>query len=268
MVEVPIHLAEEGLDAFEFQAVRMGMPDQKVSVGRAETLRRNAEKSGVSLTIHGPYFINLSAERAETYEMSIKRLVSSMRLASWMRAHQVVFHPGYYGKFPRERALDIGIEALQRVVDAVQNEGIRDVWLGPETTGKINQLGDVEEIIKMCESVEQVRPTIDFAHIHARGLGKIRSKEDYARIIDLVEGRLGGDVVRNLHVHYTRVEFTEKGERKHHTMDETEYGPDFEPLAKLIVELGLSPTIISESPLLDQDSIRMRDMVRVKLRAK
>lgn len=268
MAEVPLLLAKEGLDAFEFQAVRMGMPDQRVSVERAEALKRNAEKSDVWVTLHAPYFVNLAAESEETYNKSIQRLISSMRVASWMGAHQVVVHPGYYGKLSKEEALERCIKGMRGIIDAVRSEGIRDVWLGPETSGRATQLGEVEEIAAMCEAVDQTRPTVDFAHIHARGGGAIRSKDDYAKIIDVMESRLGSDVVENLHCHYTYVEYGGKGELKHHTMEEAGYGPDFDPLAELIVKLGLSPVIISESPILDKDSIKMRDIVRAKMEAK
>ncbi|HID90876.1 TPA: deoxyribonuclease IV [Candidatus Bathyarchaeota archaeon] len=266
MTEVPLLLEEEGLDAFEFQAVRMGMPDRKVGADRAGTLRENAERCDVWVTLHAPYFVNLASEKGDTYERSIERLVSSMRLASWMGAHQVVFHPGYYGGLSRREALDACVRALRRVIDAAREDGIKDVWLGPETTGKASQVGDLEEVVAMCESVEQTRPTVDFAHIHARGAGRIRTKGDYAEILDLIEDRLGADVVGELHCHYTPVEYTEKGEVRHHPMGEAGFGPDFEPLAELIVERGISPVIISESPILDKDSIRMRDIVLRRLR--
>ncbi|MFQ6085634.1 MAG: TIM barrel protein [Candidatus Bathyarchaeia archaeon] len=264
MVDVPAFLADEGLDAFEFQAVRMGMPDQVVGADRARALKENAQKNDVRLSLHAPYFVNLPSERAETRRKSVERLISSMRLASWMGAQQVVFHPGSYGKLFKENALRASIEAMREVIATAQEEGIKNVWLGPETTGKVTQLGDLGEIITMCEAVELSRPTVDFAHIHARGQGVIQAKRDYAEILEAIEERLGGEVVKNLHCHFTPVEFTQRGELRHHALGEGGYGPDFEPLAETIVELGFSPVIISESPLLDKDAITMRNIVLSK----
>jgi deoxyribonuclease-4 len=102
---------------------------------------------------------------------------------------------------------------------------------------------------------------IDWAHIHARGFGLIKGKDDYAKILNEIEKRLGTQAAKNLHVHYTLVEFTEKGEKIHHTMSEPGYGPSFRPFAELIHEFDLKPVIISESPVLDRDSIKMRDIL-------
>lgn len=265
MTEVPLLLRDEGLDAFEFQAVRMGMPHQRFSKEKAETLGRNARECDVLLSLHGPYFINLSGA-PETVEKSIERLVSSAILASWMGARVVVFHPGYYGKLGREEALRSCIQALSRAVERVKSLGIKGVEYGPETTGKLSQVGSLDEILRMCEEVDMVRPVVDWAHIHAREGGSIRGLEDYLRIIEAIESRLGSEAAENLHTHFTHVEYGSKGEIRHHTLDEEGYGPPFRPLAEAIAELGLRPTIISESPILDRDAVKMKDILRQVLK--
>jgi deoxyribonuclease-4 len=65
-----------------------------------------------------------------------------------------------------------------------------------------------------------------------------------------------------MHCHFTKIEFTDKGERRHHTLEEERYGPSFDMLAEIIAEFKLRPVIISESPLLDIDAIRMRDTLQ------
>ncbi len=261
MTEVPILLREEGLDAFEFQAVRMSMPHQRFSREKAEALGRNARECDVLLSLHGPYFINLSGA-PETVEKSIQRLVSSAVLASWMGAGVVVFHPGYYGKLGREEALRSCIEALSKAVEEVKSMGIKGVEFGPETTGKLSQVGSLDEILTMCEEVDMVRPVVDWAHVHAREGGSIKGLDDYLRIIEAIESRLGSDAAKDLHTHFTHVEYGSRGEIRHHTLEEGDYGPPFRPLAEVIAELGLRPTIISESPILDKDAVRMRDILR------
>jgi len=133
--------------------------------------------------------------------------------------------------------------------------------LGPETAGKEGQLGTLNEILTLCESVKLTEPVIDWAHLHARSKGLIKTKEDYTKVLDEIEKRLGTEAIKNLHIHFTPVEFTDRGERKHHPMDETQYGPSFKPLAELIAQLGLRPVVISETPLLDRDSKKMRDIL-------
>lgn len=256
IVETPCFLHDEGLDAFEYQAVR----GVRISQKDADELGSVARESDVWLSLHGPYFVNLSGEKA-TVMASRQRILDSLKAASWMGAHQVVFHPGYYGMRIASEAVDMCIRAMQAIVEDAKALGIKGVALGPETTGKQSQVGSLDEILTMCEKVELTAPTIDWAHIHAREGGKIKTKDDYLKVLEEIEKRLGSEAVKNLHCHYTPVEFTAKGERRHHTLDEPNFGPPFKPFAELIVEQRLRPVIISESPVLDVDSIKMRDLV-------
>ena len=263
--EVPRYLRSEGLDAFEFQAVRWGVKPG-IKEDEAARLREEASKYDVLLSMHASYFINLCADGEKLYQ-SIKRLLICLQYASIMGAYIVVFHPGFYkGKEPA-RALEDCIRALRTVLDEASTMSGKLPYLGPETTGKPTQLGSLEEILRLCEEVESCRPVIDWAHLHARdGRGSIRTKEDYRAVLEAIEGRLGTEVMVNLHVHYTPVEFSAKGEVRHHTMSEPGYGPDFKPFAELIAEMGLRPVIISESPVLDRDSILMKKMVEEAFR--
>ncbi len=264
--EISRYLHEEGLDAFEYQAVRWGLKPQ-IKRENAEKLGFAAEKYDVWLSMHGSYFINLCGDE-ETIEKSKRRLIACVTAANWMNAHIVVFHPGFYGKREPEDALRTCIKAMEEVVEEINSLGISRVALGPETTGKKSQLGSLDEILTLCEEVENTLPTIDWAHIHAREDGKLKGEDDFRRVLDEIEKRLGAKAMRNLHCHYSRIEFTSKGEKRHHTMDEEEYGPSFEPLASLIVELDMKPVIISESPILDVDSKKMRDIFLAKLKKK
>jgi deoxyribonuclease-4 len=256
--EFPKYLREEGLAAFEYQATRWG-PKPQMKEESAEKLRVNAKENDVWLTVHGSYFINFCGDEA-TIEASKNRLISCVIAAEWMGGHMVVFHPGFYGGKSPQEALKICAKAMNETLERLKALGIAKVHFGPETMGKKSQLGTLNEVLTLCESVEQTEPVIDWAHIHARGFGLIKTKDDYAKILSEIENRLGTKAVESLHVHYTLVEFTEKGEKMHHTMSELGYGPSFRPFAELIHELDLKPVVISESPVLDQDSIKMRDM--------
>ena len=259
-VKVPKYLRSEGLDAFEFQAVRWGLkPGMKVEDAKA--LGEAARRHDVLLSLHASYFVNLCADGVKL-DQSVRRLVICLEYASYMGAYVVVFHPGFYKGKPPSEALEGCIRALKRVLDEASVISGPLPALGPETTGKPTQLGSLEEIIAICEAVENCRPVVDWAHLHAReGKGSIRGREDYLAVLELLEARLGSEAVKDLHTHFTRVEFSAKGEVKHHTMAEEAYGPDFGPLAELIAEMGLRHVIISESPILDRDSLVMKKMV-------
>lgn len=259
-VDVPSLLREEGLDAFEYEAVHWGRRPQ-IRKEEAEKLALEAEKNDVWLSMHGSYFMNFCGKKA-IVEASKQRLIACATAAEWMKAHVVVFHPGVYGRMPHEEALKKCAEALREAVSMMQSLGIDRVKIGPETMGRIHQLGNLSEVLALCENVERTQPVVDWSHLHARGLGRFRRMEDVREVMKQIEDRLGTEVLKTLHCHFTKIEFTDKGERRHHTLDELRYGPDFRLLAKVIVEFDMKPVIISESPILDIDALRMRDILR------
>lgn len=244
------YLREIGLDAMEYQAVRAIPKNEDL----LSWVRNEASENDIMLTLHAPYAINLCSK--EKGAASVKRLVDSGIAASKIGANHVTFHPGYYGKMSEGDALKTAIESLKRVREELISLGI-NLELGPETTGKPSQLGSLDEVLRMAEEVDGVRPTIDFAHIHAREGGSIRSREDYERILKIIERELGD--LNGLVIHFTEVELTKSGvgERMHHDLG-SGYGPPFEPLAEIIAEYGLRWLIISESPVLERDSIKMK----------
>lgn len=263
LAAVPILLREEGLDAFEYQAVRWGAKPQ-IKKEDAEKLGLRARENDVLLSLHGSYFMNFCG-RKEIIEASKQRLVTCTIAAEWMKAYIVVFHPGFYGEKPRKEAFNNCVQALKNVVEAMNALGIRNVKIGPETMGKHSQLGSLHEVLGICEEVEQTQPVIDWAHLHARNMGRFKTVDDFRRVFEEIEWRLGTDAVKGLHCHFTKVEFTNKGERRHRILNETRYGPDFGMLAKVIAEFKLKPIIISESPLLDLDAMKMRDTLQKEL---
>jgi len=265
LMDVPRLLREEGLDAFEYQAVRWGVKPQ-IRKEDAEKFGLKAKENDVLLSLHASYFINFCGDK-ETVEASKARLVACATAAQWIQAQTVVFHSGFYGKKMPKEAFANCLEALKDVVERLKSLGIDNVKLGPETMGKPTQLGSLEEVLTLCEKVEQTQPVIDWAHLHAREKGLFKTVEDFRRVVETIEKRLGTEAVKNMHCHFTKVEFTEKGEKCHHTLDEAEYGPDFALLAKVIAEFKLTPVIISESPVLDVDAIKMRDILRKELAA-
>jgi deoxyribonuclease-4 len=265
LMDVPRLLREEGLDAFEYQAVRWGEKPQ-IKREDAEKFGLKAKENDVLLSLHGSYFVNLCGGK-ETIVASKKRLIACATASEWMNAQIVVFHVGFYGKKPPKQVFNDCLEALKEVVGEMKALEIRNVKLGPETMGKPSQFGSLDEVLALCENVEQTQPVIDWAHLHARDRGRFKTVEDFRKVLVEIENRLGMEAVKNMHCHFTKVEFTEKGEKRHHILDETGYGPDFALLAKVIAEFRLNPVIISESPILDLDAIKMRDILIKEIKA-
>jgi deoxyribonuclease-4 len=267
VTEMPVYLRAEGLDSFEYQMVRWG-PVPQIRREMAEQLGKKAVEHDVWLTVHGSYFINLTAVQKDVLEASKKRLLACVTGANWMGAHIVVIHPGSYAGRPPQEVYATCEKALKEVVETMRSLGLTKTRLAPETMGKGSQFGSLDEVLRLCESVELTEPNVDWAHLHARDGGRFKTKDDIGRVMDTIEKRLGSNALKNLHCHYSHIEFTDKGERRHHNLDATEYGPDFKPLAKLIAERGLKPVIACETPNLDIDALRLRDMVLKELKAK
>lgn len=249
--QVCSYIAEEGLDAYEYQAT-YGV---RIGENSARELKKNSEENKIRVSMHAPYYINLSSQDPEVIERSIDRLVQSARAAEWLGAYRIVFHPGFYTKYTPHEAMNVAKKAIDTILEKLDAEGIKKFTFAPETTGKKSQLGNLEEIVEICQSFDHFAPTIDFAHIHARGEGMIKNKDDYVKIIDYLESELD---IKRLHCHFTRIEYTHAGERKHHTLEETNYGPPVEPLLETLIETDWKSTIICETPLIDQDALRLK----------
>ena len=260
MEDVPLFLREEGLDALEYEAIYWGGKPQ-IKREDAEKLGFRARENDVWLSLHGSYFINLCGEK-KIVEASKKRLIACATAAEWMGAHVVVFHAGFYGKKPHELVLRSCLEALRDMAQSLKSLGIKNTRIGPETMGKPSQLGSLDEVLRIYQEVEQTQLVIDWSHLHARDMGRFRTVADFRTVVETVEHRLGIEAARDMHCHFTKIEFTDKGERRHHTLEEERYGPSFDMLAKIIAEFKLRPIIISESPLLDIDAIKMRNTLQ------
>jgi deoxyribonuclease-4 len=257
LVDVPKLLRTEELDAFEYAAVRWGQTPQ-MKREDAEALGTEAKNHDVLLSLHGSYFINLFGEK-DVVEASKRRLIACAQAAEWMGAYVVVFHAGFYGKNGRSETLKKCAEALRDVSSTLKSLGIKKVRLGPETMGRHSQFGTLDEILTVCQEVEETQLVIDWSHIHARTGGGLRTVQDFRAIILKAEEKLGTKAVRDLHCHFSKIEYTYKsGERRHHVLDEPGFGPEFEMLSEVIEEFNLRPTIICETALQDIDSAKMR----------
>lgn len=242
-------LFAKGLDAYEYECTR------GVKIGKefAVKLGKEAKEFDIALSVHAPYYINLAAINPEKQRASIDYLIQSLEVANWMGATKVVFHPGSGNPVEegdiRETALERAKTVLHRAVKECQQLGLLEkVHLSPETMGKVNQLGNLEEVLSLCQSAPGfVYPTVDWGHLHALGNGSLQTEEDFLAVFEKIENALGESACQNLHCHFSPVEYTEGGEKKHHTLAEKIYGPDFSLLAKVLIAKNYTPTIICES---------------------
>jgi deoxyribonuclease-4 len=256
-VEAPKWLADMGLSAYEYSCTK----GVKIKEDTASRIGEEAYKYDIAMSIHAPYFINMASTDPRKRNNSIEYIMQSMQAARWMGAKRVVFHPGSCGKMDRRKALILAGETLKRTIREAGERGFGDIVLCPETLGKKNQLGSLEEVVEMCGMDDRLMPAIDFGHINAYTGGGLKTSEDFAGVLDTIEQALGYEYIKNLHVHFSRIEFTKGGEKKHWTFADTQYGPEFEPFAGVLAKKRLQPVIICESRgTMAEDALEMKEI--------
>lgn len=236
-------VAGMGLNAYEYSFGR----GVRIGEKTAAIVREEAEKNGIAMSVHAPYFINLATDDDEKRQKNLDYFLESARAAKWLGADRVVFHPGSCAKMDREQAFMLTVQNFAWILQKLDEAGQGDLTYCPETMGKVNQLGNLEEIIQLVSLDDRVLPTIDFGHLHARDRGAINSPEDFEAILKALIGGIGFERTKNMHVHFSRIEFTAMGEKQHRTFADEGFGPYFEHLAPMLLKYGLEPRIICEA---------------------
>ena len=242
-MQVPEYIEQMGLDAYEYQCGR------GVNIGedKAREFGELAHKKGITLSLHAPYYISMSSVEEEKRNNSINYILASAKAVNAMGGNRIIVHTGSCGKITREYALELAIDTMKKAIDALDNEGLHNVRICPETMGKMNQLGTLDEVMALCKLDERLLPCIDFGHINARTLGGLKTKEDFESILNTIENELGASRLREFHSHFSKIEYTDGGEKKHLTFEDNVFGPDPTHLMELIAKRNLEPTIICES---------------------
>ncbi len=251
--------ANLGLSAMEIEFVH-GVRMSSIS---AESVAKIAKKLDVSISSHAPYYVNLCSKEAEKIQNTKKHIIASALITHKAGGEITVFHPGFYQKLSPKEAYETAKKNLIEIESELKQYNIK-IRLGAETVGKKSAFGGLDENIHLSQDLEMVCPVVDFAHVHARGDEKITCEDGYRRIFDRLETELG-DYVNHFHCHFSEVEYTEKGERKHMVLG-TKNEPPFKPFMKLLAENGYSGTVICETPQLDLDVMKMQEEYNRRLR--
>lgn len=241
--EMPLWVKQNGLDCFEYSFGR----GVNLGEAKAKSIAEAFKKENIEISVHAPYFINLATPEKDKAENSFNYILSSAVVGRIMGANRVVFHPAAQGKESRETAVNRTIARLIDLKRTIEESGLTDMKFCPETMGKIAQIGTIEEITHFCTLADFYYPTVDFGHVNAREQGSLKTKEDYIVRLKYMMNLLGYEKVNDMHVHFSKVEYTAKGEKRHLTFEDTIFGPDYKPFIEAIVELNLHPYIVSES---------------------
>ena len=260
-VDIPDYILKMGLNAYEYQCGR----GVRVNTAAVTEMGKKAREAGIALSLHAPYYISLSSLEEEKRIASVDYILQSARAARLMGATRIIVHSGSCSKISRSDALELAKDTLKRAVAALDEEGFDDIAVCPEKMGKVNQLGNLEEVMELCLIDERMIPCIDFGHLNARDMGAFKAFEDYARVFDYIENKLGTERMRGFHSHFSKIEYSAGGEKKHLTFEDEVFGPDFEPVAELTLKKGAHPVFICESDGTQaEDAAQMRQILESK----
>lgn len=251
--EAPEWLCNMGLDCYEYSAGN-GV------VGSLETFKKigdAAKVHNIKLSFHTPYFISLSGIELEKRLKSLDYIKKSLDASHAMGADIIVIHTGSASKISRAEAVELAKDTMFRALEAFPDTTVK---FGLETMGKLNQLGTLEEVIDICRMDKRLCPVVDFGHMNARNIGHyFENTDDYRRVFAAIGDALGYEYADTLHCHFSKIEYTSSGEKRHLTFEDRVYGPDFEPLMEAIYKEGYSPRIICESDgTMAEDALAMK----------
>jgi len=244
--EMPKWLEEHGLSAYEISFTNgINMSDEKCAL-----LGKLFAEKNIVLSVHGPYYINFANPDGAMIEKSIGYIINSLKKMKLLGAKRLVFHPGALMKQTREEAHARILANLKLLMQKIDEQNFDfDFQICPETMGKHGQCGTPKEVAEMCAIDKRIVPTLDFGHINAFGQGSLKTEEDFRNVFDILASFIG-ERSKNVHIHFTHIEYGPKGEIKHVLSDNNPqgFGPEFGPLAKVLKEYDISGEIISESP--------------------
>ena len=256
-VEAPKWLSSIGLSAYEYsfgRGITLG-DETAVEIGV------EAKKHNIDVSIHAPYYINFANPDPDKIENSMMYVVNSLEKLKLIGGNRLVVHPASCGKLDREAAVKLAIQNLNLLKERLDMLGYSDFLICLETMGKPAQIGTYKEVFEMCKISDNFIPTLDFGHINALTQGSLKTEDDYREIIDYMFKTLGEEKAKKVHIHFSKIEYGAKGEIRHLTLEDEIYGPEFEPLAKILKEYDMSPVVICESnELMAHDALILKDI--------
>jgi deoxyribonuclease-4 len=242
---------ELGLGGMELEFVH----SINITKDKAPDIKIRAHKENVLLTCHAPYFINLNAIESAKKYASMQRIEKSAEILYECGGWSVCFHPGFYLKMEKETVFETVKARMKEITASLSDKGV-DVWIRPETTGKETQFGNLTELLKISQEIENIMPVIDFSHLHARSNGNYNTKEEFTQIMECVEKYLGKEGLNNMHIHVSGIEYSAKGERKHLNLKDSDL--NYQELIEVWKEFRIKGIVICESPNIEADALLLQ----------
>ena len=247
------HLQKLGLGGLEVEFVRgVNMP-----TSTQEEIKKLISENGMTLSAHGPFYINLNSQEEDKVEASIKRILETARTAKNFGGYSITFHAAFYLKQDKQEVYKTVRNKFEEIISTLNNEN-NNIWIRPETTGKETQWGDLDEVIKLSNEFEQVLPCIDFSHLHARYAGKqYNTYDDFARVFERIGKEIGSYALENFHAHIAGIEYGAKGEKQHLMLAESDM--NYKDLLRAFKNFNVKGLVVCESPIMEDDAILLKE---------
>ena len=243
-----------GLTSMELEFVR----SVNIKPEKAPEVKKVAEEQSIKLTAHGSYFINLNASELEKRGASRSRILQAAKILDMCGGYSVCFHPAFRMKSLPNEVYQTVKEQMKKVIEEAKSHGLK-VWIRPETAGKLSGFGNLDELIRLTQDLnqDQVLPCIDFSHLRATTNGEVNSYDSYSHILEKVEKELGKKAIKEMHLHIQGVNYTEKGERNHISIaDDPKW--NYKDLMKALKDFNVCGVVTCESPVLEEDAVILK----------
>ena len=246
------HVRKLGLDCLEVEFVK----GAKMGNDTAGLIGKKAAGLGIRLSVHAPYYINLSSAELGTRLASQEHLITSARLARILGARTLVFHCGYYGHDSPERTYQNIKESLRNIISILRSEQ-NPVVLRPETMGRKTQFGSLDEILALCREVDGLLPCFDFSHLHARERSE-NSYRHFSHVLRKIEKKLGARTLSDMHIHIAGILYGDRGEIKHLDLHKSDF--NFDGWIQALWDVGAAGLVICESPNREADALMLKNL--------
>ena len=245
-------LKEMNLDGLELEFVH----GVRIKDESKNFLRSLTDKGELVLSAHAPFYVNLNSKEEEKIEASIQRIIETAVTAKDAGAYSITFHAAFYMGKSQEEVYQTVKNGISKITEELSKQNNK-IWIRPETTGKMTQWGNLEEIVRLSKEFETVLPCIDFSHLHARYNGIFNTYDEFSQMLDYVGNELGANAIDNMHIHVAGIAYTAKGERNHLIFSESDM--NYQDLLKALKNHNAKGIVICESPNIETDTKILKD---------
>ena len=245
-------LKEMNLDGLEMEFVH----GVRIKDESKEFLKGLTSKNEIVLSAHAPFYINLNSKEEEKIEASIQRIIETACVTNEVGGYSITFHAAFYMGKSEEEVYQTVKKGITKITEELKKQDNK-IWIRPETTGKMSQWGNLEEIVRLSKEFETVLPCIDFSHLHARYNGIYNTYDEFSQMLDFVGNELGAEALNNMHIHVAGIAYTAKGEKNHLIFSESDM--NYKDLLRALKNHSAKGIVVCESPNIETDTKILKD---------